>query len=608
MCCKLVAFALFFLAGCSRQGGTAFQRIAILPLENLTGDPGLDWMGGALAEVVRYQITGAPLAHPRGVESLENAPSVRPTHALLGYFRLARGRLRAYAVLQDADRSRTTRTLSAEALAGDDVLALGDAIARQLEPRARPYGTRSATALKAYLEAVTADDPASAPRFFERAVAADPAFGSPYQAWAQWLIARGDSRGAQQVIAAALQKRAEIAGPERARLELMRATLESDRAARLRALATLARLTPADAEVFRAIANTHLAEHDYPAAVSAYRQALEREPDNPAFLNELGYAQAYAGNLEAAVESLRRYRELRPRDANPSDSLGDVHFHLGRFPEAEKHYLEAYAKSPGFLGGGDLYKAAQARLMTGDVAGADEHFRKFVEYRRSEGDAFIELRQAEWEYLSGRRKQALARLERFGASAGSVPGACSLAWSQLSIWRLESGQAAQARRDALRAVSTANTPPSRALARVCSLLTEPARSASEWAAGAERTFPDPSQSAARDEVLGYAFLFSRSFSEAARVFGNIYRRTPPASPEPVRVLLGWALLESGQDPGRLLSAFPIPDPRIEQPFACLSFPRLFYLRGKWLEKQGRRDEARANYELFFKLAGDLPRR
>jgi hypothetical protein len=38
----------------------------------------------------------------------------------------------------------------------------------------------------------------------------------------------------------------------------------------------------------------------------------------------------------------------------------------------------------------------------------------------------------------------------------------------------------------------------------------------------------------------------------------------------------------------------------------LSFPRVFFLRGVLLEHQGRRQDARTNYEMFLRLAGDLP--
>jgi hypothetical protein len=38
---------LFAAAGCNRSPGDAHQRVAVLPIDNLTGDPALDWVSGA---------------------------------------------------------------------------------------------------------------------------------------------------------------------------------------------------------------------------------------------------------------------------------------------------------------------------------------------------------------------------------------------------------------------------------------------------------------------------------------------------------------------------------------------------------------------------------
>lgn len=343
-----------------------------------------------------------------------------------------------------------------------------------------------------------------------------------------------------------------------------------------------------------------LAARAYQAAVEQYEMAAGRDPGNALLWNQLGYAQAYARDLESAVRSLSHYREMRPQEANPLDSLGDVHFYLGRFPEAEKHYLQAYTNEPSFLLGGELYKAAWARLMAGNLKGADETFGKFLQARQELKDALVPYRQAQWEYLTGRRKQAMVRLEQF--TKASQPALASLGFAQLSIWSLETGDAARAREYAQR------TAPGNNLAAICRFLTQPPASAAEWAARAERSFADPAQAGAKEYALGYALLFARSFREAAPRFRQLYQQTGPTSQEPVDVLLAWALLESGQinDAAGLLATNPLPEPTGERPFLSLSFPRVFFLRGLLAEKQGRGEDARANYNLFLRYSGEPP--
>ena len=70
-------------------------------------------------------------------------------------------------------------------------------------------------------------------------------------------------------------------------------------------------------------------------------------------------------------------------DANPIDSLGDVHFYLGQFSEAEKFYREEYAKDSTFLNGASLIKAATAHLITGDIPGAEAIFAEYEAARRA---------------------------------------------------------------------------------------------------------------------------------------------------------------------------------------------------------------------------------
>src|SRR5262249_6959369 len=126
-----------------------------------------------------------------------------------------------------------------------------------------------------------------------------------------------------------------------------------------------------------------------------------------------GYAAAYSGDLPTAIRVLRGYEQLRPKEPNPLDSLGDAHFVLNHFSEAEQFYLAAYAKSPAFLNGGELLKAAQSRMRTGDIAGAPGIFNRFLAAREAPHDPAAPLHAASWQWQTGQRRAALAALEQF---------------------------------------------------------------------------------------------------------------------------------------------------------------------------------------------------
>jgi Flp pilus assembly protein TadD len=594
------------LAGC-RRGEATYSRIAVLPLENLTADPALDWMSVGLAEAVYLQIAASPSVRPASVASRRDADASRATHIVQGYFSRYAGRLRVEAVLVDAAAQQVRKRASASGPESEGALPLARSVAAQLEERSGSLGPANEAALKAYVEAIGAGEPTAETKGFEGALAADPDFGAAYVAWAHRAAARGGRERALGIIAAAERRGNAIPEVFRARLAALGAALRGDREGQYKALVALSRATPADADVFRALAELELRARRFRTAVEFYQAAAARTPEDVLLLNQLGYAQSWARDLEGALRSLGRYRELRPREPNPEDSLGDAHYYLGHFAEAEKHYLAAFGRDPNFLGGGALYKAAWARLMTGDTGGANASLRRFLEFRRKAADPLIELHEAEWEYLTGRRKQALERAARL-AKSPPAPGAAAATALQLAVWHLDLGQAGAARTYAERAIAEAPNPAMRSVAEVCRFVAQPAAPAAELAARAERELPGPALAGLRKYAVAYALLYARDFAAAAPILRELHAASSPASPEPLNVLLAWCLLETKQDgeAGDLLETWPVPKPGADQPFRSLAFPRVFFLRGVLFDRQRRLEEAKTGYRLFLRLSGDLP--
>ena len=186
---------------------------------------------------------------------------------------------------------------------------------------------------------------------------------------------------------------------------------------------------------------------DYDAAIVEFRRALSIRPDDIVALNMMGYAAAFSGDLPTATRVLRGYEQLRPNEPNPLDSLGDAHFALGHFGEAEQFYLAARAKAPGFMNGGEVLKAAQARLMTGDVTGATALFNRYLAEREAAHDPYAPIYAAGWSWQTGARRAAIASLDRLARAlmtradaTGVSHEVASRADGQAAIWLLESGR------------------------------------------------------------------------------------------------------------------------------------------------------------------------
>lgn len=625
-----IALAGLLLAGCTRQPATPqVERIAILRFENLGPDPSEDWMGRAFSEVVTAGLAGAPGVYAIPSNRLHNfdrvlgarpieAPGVSSEGSLalaaganrVGYGEYSGrgGRLEARLTIEDPRTGKMTKVASASA-AADDVIAAASELARQIAGRAAPYATRSQPALKAYVAALESPDAAAAMQNLNQTIAADPDFGPAYRQLAQWKAQRQDRAGAVALLEQALSRGKGISEVERARLELGAADLRGDLAGRQRALAAIVRLDPGDPTTWRSLAESAMSRHEYRLSVEAFQKSLGLEPDDPTALNLLGYAAAYAGDLDTAVSALGRYRTLRPADANPLDSLGDVNLLAGRLREAESFYLQADKKDPNLLSSGDRFKAAMARLMTGDVAGADALARQYVDARAEAKDPVVEYRQAEWSWVSGRRKAACQRMEAFarGVANGPMREVASRAYASLALWNLVLGDNGGAAQMARKAEALAG-PSSAGVAAVARFLAQPPASSSEWAVRAEQTFPAPSQNPVKSFALAYALLLGREFQPASLLLKQLYEGPIPAADEGLPFLLAWSYIETGRakDAAPLARFNPIPSPAGVGPFTPFFFPRIYYLRGVAAEREGKRDEARANYRLFLQLSGPDP--
>ena len=620
MYCKgLIAAGLCFAISCSRPPAATHRRLAIVRFENLGADPSTDWMGRAFSEVLTYGLAEAPGiyaipsvrlhaldrtlgARPIGATgiSAERAQALAAGADRIGYgtYAVAQGRLEAALTIVDTRTGKATVSMSVT-VAPPNVEAAAAELARHISNRIVAFPTASQDALRDYAGALEAADADAIASRAGAAVAADPNFGPAYRMLADSKAGRGDRAGALADLDAALARAAGMPPAEQARIRLDKATLQNDTSGQLEALASLAKASPADPDVWRTYARTAQRLHAYPPAEAAFRQALAVEPDDVDAWNGLAYAAAYSGDLNGAVAALRQYRNLRPGDPNPLDSLGDAHLIEGRLREAEGFYLEAATKNPAFLSGGDYFKAAMARLMTGDVSGADAICKQFTDFRAAAKDPAVALYQAQWNWLSGRRAAASRDLESF--AAGGPPGdLAARAWTQLAIWRLVAGDRAAASRMAAKA-GVQSLP-----AVMANFLAQPPGNAAEWTARAGRLAPRPEQGAIRDFALGYALLGAKEYAAASVVLRRMYESGEDSSDEGLPVLLAWSYLETGRDKDAagLLAWNPIPPAGGPNPFMPFYFPRLFLLRADAAAKAGRKDEEEANRRIYRQLSSE----
>jgi tetratricopeptide (TPR) repeat protein len=486
----------------------------------------------------------------------------------------AGNRLRLDVWMEDPVSGRD-RSVSAAGAEAEGIGPLAQAAAEKLGAADAPFPRTNAAVLRDYFSGLDASTPEEAAALLARAANGDAGFGPAWVAWAEMAIARGDRASGGAILERARANAASFTPLDRARLAVVAAQAANDGAAALAALAALSKLTPNDPVVWRSLGDLAMNGKQAVGAAVAYARAAALQSAEPQVRNLLGYARAAAGDFDGAIQAMREYRALRPNDPNAFDSLGDVYYRFGKFAEAEKAYLEGPAPVFG--------KAAFARLMTGDLSGANALFAKGA----SANDPAAELRLASWEFVSGRRAAGLQRIERFAAVSRSE--LASIAWAHAAVWHRLLGNNARAAEAGRKAVETA-APGSAPIARLCAAL-----------AGVNSTPGSPLADA-------YALLLSRRFADAVPVWKNLHERAGLQPEEDVAVLLAWALIESGERAAAaaLLEPSPIPGVSRPNPLQAFTFPRIVYVRARAAEAAGKAEEALRQYRLFLTLSGAEP--
>jgi Flp pilus assembly protein TadD len=573
--------------GCARQPVAKVERLAVLPLENLSSDPQWDWYSRASSAAVEYDLAGAKNIFAKTVDSLSAAQSMQASRVLEGYFFERNGRIGIRATIEDLRKTRAVEHLEIDGPLAGGFLPLTNELARRLSSGARRFGTNNENAFRFYGEALVAPDAEAVERALESATNADPGFAASYRDQARLLVGTGARDRALQVIQAAGRERLDPI--DRADLQYVAAAASGDGNARIQALETLTRMTPASATPFVDLAAAQFARRNFREAVRNYQAATLLNPDEPRTWNELGYALAWTRDLNGARQAIQQYEKLAPEGTNALDSLGEVSFYLGDFESAAKYFQQAAQKSPP-----ELLKAAEARLMMGDLREADALVAKYLgpvqgarQTGREERGAY---QMAQWEFLTGRRMAGMAALERLLPQLDQ--DAQSLALSQLAIWKLETGDRTAAIDLANQAAARAQTPPARGMAAARRFVVSGTGAGSAVHSGSVL-------------VDAYALLFAQKYREALPLLQAAYQAANPSADGQIRVLLAWARVETGgfAEAGKLLEICPLPLSSGEPVFASLIFPRYFALRAAVLEKQGKPDEAKKNHDLFLKYAG-----
>ena len=272
---------LVLLAGCSRQEAPAFRRVALPPLENLTGDDA----GAVEAQALRLAIWDGLQGQPRIFVSMaghrRELAELGPAMVVDGYVAKNRFHLRL----------------------NDQVVACEGPLEVCLGRLTGAVGTTLAAEKRTAPKAATVRAVAKGDELGP-VLKADPLFGSGWQAWA----AQAQRQGGVTAALAVLEKApmAQMTPYDAARIRVVLAELRKDKKAHAAAMLALAELSPADSDLQEKAAQEALVVRNYAGAMGLFDR-LAGLTRHPRFSNQRAYAAVYAGDRAKAESAAAKF-------------------------------------------------------------------------------------------------------------------------------------------------------------------------------------------------------------------------------------------------------------------------------------------------------------
>jgi serine/threonine protein kinase/tetratricopeptide (TPR) repeat protein len=406
----------FFLRGRSSRsaGGGAHKAIAVLYFSNLSQDPSLSWLDSGLTDMLTTnlaqvkgldvisteRVMGAVQRATKDGKSLDRAQAQEVardagadayiTGALL---KIGPTELRLDVRAQDTG---TGQILFSEKLEGQDLQSIFGMVDRltasiassflpasevpQKAPEIEQASTSNVEAYRHYQLGIdygrrylTSD----AVRELEEAVRLDPQFALAELRLADQYRLLGDLRRSNELAIKVSQDQSRLPRYEQLALQVLKARRSEDPEAELAAFQQLVSEFPRQSLDRGILAGMLGGSGKQEQALKLLQQGLALDPKNEDVLNFESYGLAAVGDFSGALAANDSYTAIRPGDANPLDTRGDVLFMAGRDDEAAAAYRKVLELKPDF---GDYAEYLKLAIVYTDQKKPDMANAAFQQY------------------------------------------------------------------------------------------------------------------------------------------------------------------------------------------------------------------------------------
>jgi TolB-like protein/DNA-binding winged helix-turn-helix (wHTH) protein/Flp pilus assembly protein TadD len=376
-----IAWVLHRRAGSQHTVHTSLKSLAVLPLENLSGDPAQDYFADGMTEeligrlsmirglrvisrtsVMRFQnthISAPEIAKKLQVDALVEGSVLREGNRVRISIQLIRGATDEHIWAEEYDRQfRNILSLQEE---------VAQAIARKIDVAVSPPATLAGTPApdpeahedylkgRYYLNQRTEDALNRSIDCFQQAVAKDPRYALAYSGLADAYALLGfrgstPSKDAlSRAKAAALKAVAlddALASPH-VSLAFIAETYEWNWAAAEREYKRALELNPDDSRAHHWYAGYLMYVGRWEEGIAEERRARDLDPVSLPVNNALAGRLLVAGRVDEALDQLRKTLEMDPHFAPAHQTLGWAYLNQGKFEQALNQFQQAVQLSGG---------------------------------------------------------------------------------------------------------------------------------------------------------------------------------------------------------------------------------------------------------------------
>lgn len=629
--------------------------VAVMYFENLTGDPGLDWMRSALTNMLVTDLSQSPHLEVVGTDRLyqilteigrvddrnissetvrQVARRARVNTVVVGSFVRAGDTFRLSTRLQDADNGRILATESVEGAGEASLFGMVDEITRRIKESLevapsdaqmdRGIEAVTSSSVEAYRYYVEGNDmhmrskEREAIPLLEKAVELDPDFAMALAklSVAHWNI--GHVKESYDYARRALDHVDRLTARERYYIEGRFYSLNPETWVRaIEAYERAIALYPNHGPARHNLANLYVEVERFEDAIRQYEELVRQGTDFAGTHTNLANAYAAVGQIDAGLEALRHYVEKYPHSAAGHRDLGAYLLRMGRLAEAKAELDRAAVLDPGDV----AVKMAEMQLHVsqGDFPAARNVAEELLSSRELAWRVEGRVMQAILALFQGDSRQALRELEAAEDLAAGPGPIRTQVLTYLARTCLQLEQPERALRAAEAAFEAGADYPVQneallmmALARARLARPEAALEAFEELRARFATLPQRLLDRKENHVLGLLALLEGDAQQAvARLEQSSRTRAGIVTwkPDTFAYEYGYALWQN-RDPQAALPWFErfLSEGGVLA-FAPIEYVRAHYYLGRCYAAAGRREEAGRHFRRFLELwgSGDMDR-